>query len=34
MSTEELIESDGQRSIKILDREGLEELASGERRLA
>ena len=34
MSTEELIESDGQRSIKILDRHGLAELASGERRLA
>jgi CRP/FNR family transcriptional regulator len=34
MSTAELIESDGQRSIKILDREGLEELATGERRLA
>jgi CRP/FNR family transcriptional regulator len=34
MSTEELIESDGHRSIKIFDREGLEELASGERRLA
>ena len=34
MSTEELIESDGQRSIKILDRQGLAELASGERRLA
>jgi CRP/FNR family transcriptional regulator, dissimilatory nitrate respiration regulator len=33
MSSEELIESDGQRSIKIVDREGLEELASGERRL-
>ncbi len=34
MSAEELIQSDGQRTIKILDREGLEELASGERRLA
>ena len=34
MSAEELIQSDGQRSIKILDREGLEELASGEKRLA
>ena len=34
MSAEELIQSDGQRSIKILDREGLEELASGEQRLA
>jgi len=33
MSSEELIESDGQRSIKIVDRQGLEELASGERRL-
>jgi len=34
MSTEDLIESDGHRAIKILDRDGLEELASGERRLA
>ena len=34
MSTEDLIESDGHRTIKILDRDGLEELASGERRLA
>jgi CRP/FNR family transcriptional regulator, dissimilatory nitrate respiration regulator len=34
MSSEELIQSDGQRSIKILDRAGLEELASGEQRLA
>jgi CRP/FNR family transcriptional regulator len=34
MSAEELIQSDGQRSITILDREGLEELASGEKRLA
>jgi len=34
MSTEELIASDGQRNIKIIDHEGLEELASGERRLA
>jgi len=34
MSAEELIESDGHRTIKILDRDGLEELASGERRLA
>jgi CRP/FNR family transcriptional regulator len=33
MSAEELIQSDGQRAIKILDREGLEELASGGRRL-
>jgi CRP/FNR family transcriptional regulator, dissimilatory nitrate respiration regulator len=34
MSSEELIQSDGQRSITILDREGLEELASGERKLS
>jgi CRP/FNR family transcriptional regulator len=34
MSGEELIESDGHRTIRILDRDGLEELASGERRLA
>jgi CRP/FNR family transcriptional regulator len=34
MSAEEFIESDGHRTIKIIDREGLEELASGERRLA
>jgi len=34
MSAEELIESDGHRTIKILARDGLEELASGERRLA
>lgn len=34
MSAEELIQSDGQRSITILDREGLEELASGERKLS
>ena len=34
MSAEDLIQSDGQRTIKILDRNGLEELASGERRLA
>jgi CRP/FNR family transcriptional regulator, dissimilatory nitrate respiration regulator len=34
MSTEGLIQSDGQRSITILDREGLEELASGERKLS
>ena len=31
---EDLIASQGQRTIKILDREGLEELASGEKRLA
>jgi CRP/FNR family transcriptional regulator len=34
MSSEELIESDGHRTIRLLDRDGLEELASGERRLA
>lgn len=34
MSAEDLIESDGHRTIKIRDREGLEALASGERRLA
>ncbi|MCX5896237.1 MAG: Crp/Fnr family transcriptional regulator [Proteobacteria bacterium] len=34
MSAEELIESDGHRNIKILDRPGLEELASGERKLS
>jgi len=34
MSTEDFIESDGHRTIRILDRDGLEELASGERRLA
>jgi CRP/FNR family transcriptional regulator len=34
MSAEELIQSDGQRSITIRDREGLEELASGERKLS
>jgi CRP/FNR family transcriptional regulator len=33
MSSEDLIESDG-RTIRILNRQGLEELASGERRLA
>jgi len=33
MNSEDLIASDG-RTIRILDREGLEELASGERRLA
>ena len=32
MCGEDLIESDG-RTIRILDRDGLEELASGERRL-
>jgi CRP/FNR family transcriptional regulator, dissimilatory nitrate respiration regulator len=34
MSSEGLIQSDGQRNITILDREGLEELASGERKLS
>lgn len=34
MSSEALIESDGHRTIRILDRDGLEELASGDRRLA
>ena len=34
MSAEKFIELDGQRTIKIIDRERLEELASGERRLA
>jgi len=34
MSAEGLIQSDGQRSIKIIDQERLQELASGERRLA
>ena len=34
MSREELIRSDGPRCIRILDREGLEGMASGERRLS
>lgn len=34
MTGEELIRSDGPRSIQILDRDGLEELASGEKRLS
>lgn len=34
MSAEDLIESDGHRTIRIRDREGIEELANGERRLA
>jgi len=34
MSSEDLIASQGQRTIKILDREGLKELAGGARRLA
>jgi len=33
MSAEDLIESDGHRTIKILDRDGLEELATGVRSL-
>jgi CRP/FNR family transcriptional regulator, dissimilatory nitrate respiration regulator len=34
MSSEGLIQPDGQRSINIVDREGLEALASGERKLS
>jgi CRP/FNR family transcriptional regulator len=34
MSNEDLISSPGQRTIKILDREGLKALAGGARRLA
>ncbi|MDY6853638.1 MAG: Crp/Fnr family transcriptional regulator [Thermodesulfobacteriota bacterium] len=34
MSKEKLIRSDGSRSLQILDIEGLEELASGQRRLS
>jgi len=34
MTREGFIKSSGQRKIRILDRKGLEELASGERRLA
>jgi CRP/FNR family transcriptional regulator len=34
MCAETLIESDGRRSINILDRDSLEELAAGERRLS
>jgi CRP/FNR family transcriptional regulator len=33
MSQERFIKASGQRRIQILDRKGLEELASGERRL-
>jgi hypothetical protein len=33
MNSEDLIASDG-RTIRILNRDGLEQLASGERRLA